>query len=125
MTTPSLISRIQVRSSSGRLRSITRREDPPHNPRAPHRPDHTVTTGDGHRHLFPATASLARLGRRDRLAGVEVKRRRDINGVNPRVGQQLAPAGIVLAGAEFSRKTLGQFGAGAADRHQLARGRVP
>ena len=67
---------------------------------------------------------LARLGRGDRLFGVQAKRRRDIDGVNLRVGQQLAPVGIVLACAEFSRKTLGQFGAGAADRHQLARGRV-
>ena len=68
---------------------------------------------------------LARLGRRDRLLGVQPNRRRDVDGVDLGIDDQLAPARVPARRADLAREALDQIGACAADGHELRLARIP
>jgi hypothetical protein len=67
----------------------------PHAIGAP-RGDHPVAGGEVERHRLLAQHVLARFGGCDGLIGVQVNRRRDVDGVDSRVADALAPVGVRL-----------------------------
>src|SRR5438132_2396676 len=84
------------------------------------RGDHAITFASVERHgLFAKNMFAGRSGG-ECLARVQMHRRRDVNGINLLVGDQLFPVSIPLSRAEFSRKRLGLVEASATYRKQIA-----
>src|SRR4029077_16496149 len=61
----------------------------------------------------------------DRLLGVEPHRRRDVDGVDFGIDDELAPARVPALRAALASDALDPIGARAADGHQLAVARLP
>ena len=83
-----------------------------------------IALSDVHRHRLFAQHVLACFGCGNRLLRMEMDRRRHVHALDSRVGQQLPPVGIPPPHTERGRKRLRKFRASAADRNQLAGGRI-
>ena len=89
------------------------------------RGDHPLALADVHRHRFLAEDVLARLGRGDRLLGVEPHRRGHVDGVDAGIADEILPPRMPTVGAARRRKRFRQVRPRPADRNELATRRVP
>ena len=89
------------------------------------RRDHPLALADIHRHRFLAEDVLARLGRGDRLLGVEPHRRGHVNGVDAGIADEILPPCMPTVGAARRRKRFRQVRPRPTDRNKLTPRRVP